>query len=163
MCLSNKPFYSVQSCVCLCFHTQQLTCGSAHLLFGHMRSLPVVLWFSEEMLRCKPVFGTKKKTFLFLSLSLLRLLNFSYISSAFLPKCSFTSTGGGPCLGSVPESQRLGPPSSTPGCGICHYEVFGFATWSQHTCVHMCVPIIAGIPHLLSLLFSLFTGQDLAL
>lgn len=28
-------------------------------------------------------------------------------------------------------------PSSTPGCIICHYEVFGFATWS-HCKVHVC-------------------------
>lgn len=36
---------------------------------------------------------------------------------------------------------RLGTPSSTSWCNVCHYEVFGCARWNQHThvCAHVSV------------------------
>lgn len=43
------------------------------------------------------------------------------------------------CFGTVSENRwSPSPPSSTPGCNICHYEVFGFSAWSQ---VCMCAHV----------------------
>lgn len=55
-------------------------------------------------------------------------------SSVFQPERTFTPTGGGSVLEACPTAY-----SDTLMCNICHYEVFGFAGWSQHTCAHMCV------------------------
>lgn len=54
-------------------------------------------------------------------------------------------------------------PGRTPECQHLSLWDVWVATRSLCACMHMCVPVIAGIPHLLGLLFLVFTGQALAL
>lgn len=148
--LPNKTFiYSKTVFFPSLLHTQQLTRGLAHLLFGRIHMLSSCWLMSLK--------GEKRNLPLSLSHSASPLFIFLFIflwffSSLALPLCWKSA-----------QKSMIGPLCSTPGCSICHYEVFGFATWSQCTCVHMCVPVIAGIPHLLSLLFPVFTRHDLVL
>lgn len=91
----------------LCFHTQQLTCGSAHLLFGHMLySCCFLVLHGQASLQ---TYFCYKEKHLPLSFSSHSTQNFHHSSSVFQHKCTFTPTGCGSVLEARLKANGRGP------------------------------------------------------